>query len=138
MRWLGGLGPGWDLQPELLLCGAWKAGGRWGRWLRPLLLPATAQGPPRLCRAASSPTLRCTLWRPPPAAPPARLSRRRPALLPRPPTRSPPLPPAAAPAVPPQLPPQVCSWFAARCDLILLLFDPYKLDISDEFKSVGF
>jgi EH domain-containing protein 1 len=31
---------------------------------------------------------------------------------------------------------QVCSWFAARCDLILLLFDPYKLDISDEFKSV--
>ena len=34
------------------------------------------------------------------------------------------------------LPRQVCSWFAARCDLILLLFDPYKLDISDEFKSV--
>lgn len=31
---------------------------------------------------------------------------------------------------------QVCGWFAARCDLILLLFDPYKLDISDEFKSV--
>ena len=28
---------------------------------------------------------------------------------------------------------QVCGWFAARCDLILLLFDPYKLDISDEF-----
>ncbi|KAK2080274.1 hypothetical protein QBZ16_000127 [Prototheca wickerhamii] len=31
---------------------------------------------------------------------------------------------------------QVCGWFAARCDLILLLFDPYKLDISDEFKEV--
>eukprot|EP01023_Acetabularia_acetabulum_P005283 TRINITY_DN12158_c0_g1_i2.p1 TRINITY_DN12158_c0_g1~~TRINITY_DN12158_c0_g1_i2.p1 ORF type:complete len:593 (-),score=84.80 TRINITY_DN12158_c0_g1_i2:227-1900(-) len=30
----------------------------------------------------------------------------------------------------------VCGWFAARADLILLLFDPYKLDISDEFKSV--
>ena len=31
---------------------------------------------------------------------------------------------------------EVCEWFAARCDLILLLFDPHKLDISDEFKSV--
>jgi EH domain-containing protein 1 len=31
---------------------------------------------------------------------------------------------------------EVASWFAARCDLILLLFDPAKLDISDEFKSV--
>eukprot|EP01025_Chloroclados_australasicus_P062327 TRINITY_DN8187_c0_g2_i1.p1 TRINITY_DN8187_c0_g2~~TRINITY_DN8187_c0_g2_i1.p1 ORF type:complete len:590 (-),score=57.91 TRINITY_DN8187_c0_g2_i1:191-1867(-) len=30
----------------------------------------------------------------------------------------------------------VCGWFAARADLILLLFDPYKLDISDEFKQV--
>lgn len=30
----------------------------------------------------------------------------------------------------------ICSWFASRADLILLLFDPHKLDISDEFKSV--
>ncbi|KAL2483731.1 EH domain-containing protein 1 [Forsythia ovata] len=30
----------------------------------------------------------------------------------------------------------VTSWFATKCDLILLLFDPYKLDISDEFKRV--
>ena len=30
----------------------------------------------------------------------------------------------------------VCGWFASRCDLILLLFDPNKLDISDEFRSV--
>ncbi|KAK3433490.1 hypothetical protein EUGRSUZ_D01382 [Eucalyptus grandis] len=30
----------------------------------------------------------------------------------------------------------VISWFAAKCDLILLLFDPHKLDISDEFKHV--
>ncbi|KAI9123989.1 hypothetical protein K1719_005289 [Acacia pycnantha] len=30
----------------------------------------------------------------------------------------------------------VISWFAAKCDLILLLFDPHKLDISDEFKRV--
>ena len=29
----------------------------------------------------------------------------------------------------------VCGWFAARCDLILLLFDPHKLDISDEMKQ---
>ncbi|KAJ1415765.1 Protein kinase domain [Sesbania bispinosa] len=28
----------------------------------------------------------------------------------------------------------VVSWFAAKCDLILMLFDPHKLDISDEFK----
>lgn len=30
----------------------------------------------------------------------------------------------------------VISWFAMKCDLILLLFDPHKLDISDEFKRV--
>ncbi|KAJ6925364.1 hypothetical protein NC651_009898 [Populus alba x Populus x berolinensis] len=30
----------------------------------------------------------------------------------------------------------VISWFAEKGDLILLLFDPYKLDISDEFKRV--
>ncbi|KAA8515570.1 hypothetical protein F0562_018819 [Nyssa sinensis] len=30
----------------------------------------------------------------------------------------------------------VISWFAAKCDLSLLLFDPHKLDISDEFKHV--
>ncbi|XVE51035.1 hypothetical protein DITRI_Ditri02bG0006100 [Diplodiscus trichospermus] len=30
----------------------------------------------------------------------------------------------------------VMSWFAAKCDLILLLFDPHKLDISDELKQV--
>ena len=30
----------------------------------------------------------------------------------------------------------VSKWFAERADLILLLFDPHKLDISDEFKAV--
>ncbi|KAI3510311.1 hypothetical protein L1887_17202 [Cichorium endivia] len=30
----------------------------------------------------------------------------------------------------------VIKWFAEKCDLILLLFDPHKLDISDEFKNV--
>lgn len=32
--------------------------------------------------------------------------------------------------------PKVCGWFAERADMILLLFDAHKLDISDEFKSV--
>jgi hypothetical protein len=31
---------------------------------------------------------------------------------------------------------QVSRWFAERSDLILLLFDSYKLDISDEFRGV--
>lgn len=31
---------------------------------------------------------------------------------------------------------KVSRWFAERADLILLMFDPSKLDISDEFKSV--
>ena len=29
----------------------------------------------------------------------------------------------------------IIEWFAARCDVILLLFDAHKLDISDEFKN---
>jgi EH domain-containing protein 1 len=32
--------------------------------------------------------------------------------------------------------PDIVRWFGERSDLILLLFDPYKLDISDEFKRV--
>ncbi|MCO5608057.1 hypothetical protein L7F22_062262 [Adiantum nelumboides] len=32
--------------------------------------------------------------------------------------------------------PGVTEWFAAKCDLIILVFDPYKLDISDEFRDV--
>lgn len=30
----------------------------------------------------------------------------------------------------------VCEWFASRADMILLLFDAHKLDISDEFRAV--
>eukprot|EP01129_Flabellula_baltica_P011370 TRINITY_DN4961_c0_g1_i1.p1 TRINITY_DN4961_c0_g1~~TRINITY_DN4961_c0_g1_i1.p1 ORF type:complete len:542 (+),score=112.55 TRINITY_DN4961_c0_g1_i1:59-1627(+) len=30
---------------------------------------------------------------------------------------------------------EIISWFAERADMILLLFDAYKLDISDEFKD---
>ncbi|RWV97443.1 hypothetical protein GW17_00039767 [Ensete ventricosum] len=30
----------------------------------------------------------------------------------------------------------VTSWFAAKCDLIILMFDPHKIDISEEFNNV--
>ena len=30
---------------------------------------------------------------------------------------------------------KVCTWFADRADLIILLFDTHKLDISDEFRG---
>ena len=30
----------------------------------------------------------------------------------------------------------VTAWFAARASLILILFDPHKLDVSDELKHV--
>jgi EH domain-containing protein 1 len=32
-------------------------------------------------------------------------------------------------------PPQACRWCAARADMVFLLFDPFKLGMSDEFKS---
>ena len=31
----------------------------------------------------------------------------------------------------------VVEWFAERVDVILLMFDAHKLDISDEFRSVN-
>mmetsp|Transcript_29498 Transcript_29498/g.75742 ORF Transcript_29498/g.75742 Transcript_29498/m.75742 type:complete len:629 (+) Transcript_29498:459-2345(+) len=31
---------------------------------------------------------------------------------------------------------EVCSWFASKSDMIVLFFDPFKLDISDEFRQV--
>jgi EH domain-containing protein 3 len=32
--------------------------------------------------------------------------------------------------------PKICEWFAEKSDVILLLFDAHKLDISDEYKRV--
>ena len=31
---------------------------------------------------------------------------------------------------------EVVKWFAPRCDIILIMFDANKVDISDEFKRV--
>ena len=31
---------------------------------------------------------------------------------------------------------KVLQWFAPRCDIILLMFDAHKVDISDEFRDV--
>lgn len=31
---------------------------------------------------------------------------------------------------------EICQWFASRADLIILLFDPFKVDISDELEEV--
>ena len=31
---------------------------------------------------------------------------------------------------------EAVSWFASRADVILLMFDPYKLDVSDEYMQI--
>jgi hypothetical protein len=30
----------------------------------------------------------------------------------------------------------VCGWFASRAEIIMMLFDAHKMDISDEFMNV--